>query len=356
MSEAITTRAPGKLYIAGEYAVVESGQPAILIAVDRFMTVSLRPAKSYGLIRSLGSAFDTVYWRHENGAPVFDDFGQDYVANAIRVVEQLREERHLPARHYAIDITSGLVEDDGRKYGLGSSAAVTVAIVDALNQFYELSLDDIERLKLALIAVLGRAPRASGGDVAASTLGGWISYTSPDRAGIMAVASEGSIAAALECPAWEPFSVRRLPAPAREEIVVGWTGSPASTEHLVSGVQARSHGAYFPGFLEESAAVVSKIAAALRGGEAIGDLISQARSLLRTLGETSGIRIETPLLRELCDIAERNGASAKSSGAGGGDCGIAFVPREAGRLTAIREQGVGASISPLDMSVWERGQ
>ena len=36
----IVSRAPGKLYIAGEYAVVEPGHPAILVAVDRFVTVS----------------------------------------------------------------------------------------------------------------------------------------------------------------------------------------------------------------------------------------------------------------------------------------------------------------------------
>ena len=36
--------APGKLYVAGEYAVVEPGHPAILVAVDRFLTVELEPA------------------------------------------------------------------------------------------------------------------------------------------------------------------------------------------------------------------------------------------------------------------------------------------------------------------------
>ena len=35
-------RAPGKLYIAGEYAVVEPGFPAVLIAVDRYVTLLLR--------------------------------------------------------------------------------------------------------------------------------------------------------------------------------------------------------------------------------------------------------------------------------------------------------------------------
>ena len=37
----ITEKAPGKLYIAGEYAVVENGYPAILVALDQFVTCSI---------------------------------------------------------------------------------------------------------------------------------------------------------------------------------------------------------------------------------------------------------------------------------------------------------------------------
>ena len=48
----IVTRAPGKLYVAGEYAVVEPGEPAVLIAVDRYLTVRLSESTGSGRIRS----------------------------------------------------------------------------------------------------------------------------------------------------------------------------------------------------------------------------------------------------------------------------------------------------------------
>ncbi|MBE8527632.1 hypothetical protein ILP97_60980, partial [Amycolatopsis sp. H6(2020)] len=38
----VTTDAPGKLYLLGEYAVVEPGRQAVLVAVDRRVTVQLR--------------------------------------------------------------------------------------------------------------------------------------------------------------------------------------------------------------------------------------------------------------------------------------------------------------------------
>ena len=40
----IEVSAPGKLYIAGEYAVVEVGHPAIIVAVDQFITVTINQA------------------------------------------------------------------------------------------------------------------------------------------------------------------------------------------------------------------------------------------------------------------------------------------------------------------------
>ena len=40
----IVSKAPGKLFIAGEYAVVEPGHTGILVAVDKFITVILEKA------------------------------------------------------------------------------------------------------------------------------------------------------------------------------------------------------------------------------------------------------------------------------------------------------------------------
>lgn len=351
-SARIHANAPGKLYIAGEYAVVEAGRPAILIAVNRFIDVVLTPAEGSGLVRSHGNGFAPLYWRHENALPVFDDIGSDYAANAIRTVEALRSERGLEARHYNLDITSGLVEEDGRKYGLGSSAAVTVAIVDVLNRFYHLKLTLEERYKLALLSVLERAPRASGGDIAASTYRGWVYYRSPDRAGLSEYARSHSVTETLSAPAWEPWAVESLPAPAHEELLVGWTGLPASTEHLVSGVQARSRGAYFPGFLDGYEDVVERLATQLRTGGRIGAEITAARRLLRQLGASSGITIETERLTHLCDVAAGLGGAAKSSGAGGGDCGIALVRSDVDKDAVYRGWRAGG-VEPLNLAVVE---
>ena len=46
--------------------------------------------------------------------------------------------------------------------------------------------------------------------------------------------------------------------------------------------------------------------------------------LLVKIGKALGVEIETPHLKNLCEIALKYNGSAKSSGAGGGDCAIAI--------------------------------
>src|SRR5699024_6787816 len=111
------------------------------------------------------------------------------------------------------------------------------------------------------------------------------------------------------------------------DLLVGWTGSPASTEILVAGVQPS--GVPYDSFLTDSRACVDDLVAGLEprvgGGsdaDAVCGAIWRARRVLQRLGESAGMVLETRPLRDLCDIAERHGAAGKPSGAGGGDCGI----------------------------------
>ena len=60
-----TVKAPGKLYIAGEYAVVEPGQPAILIAVDQFVYATISQAKQ-GLVSSKQLLGQDISWTRKN--------------------------------------------------------------------------------------------------------------------------------------------------------------------------------------------------------------------------------------------------------------------------------------------------
>lgn len=363
----IETRAPGKLFIAGEYAVVEPGQPAVLIAVDRCITVRLTESEGAGRIHSSEYGQAPVVWRREDDGEhiIVDERPFDYVLSAISTVEELRSGRGASPRYFDLEISSELNDSDGRKFGLGSSAAVTVATIAALDEFYELGLTLTERFKLAVLATIAISTKASGGDLAASTFGGWIRYSSPDRAALHAHREAHGVVSALSCSEWASCSARRVTPPSSLNLLVGWTGSPASTEHLVTRIhtpreQAAESSAEttaapqktrpLVSFAAESHTLVDDLVAAFDADDAEASLttIRSVRTLLRRLSDSTGSLIETEALHDLCEIAETHGAAAKPSGAGGGDCGIALAHSHTEAQT-ILSGWEAAGIRPLDL-------
>ena len=363
-ADGVVARAPGKLYIAGEYAVVEPGHRAVLVAVNRFITLRITPcspAGGYaGTIRS--QLYDTGSrpWRHRPQDGLAEAVGgdDDYVISAIRVVEALVAEGGGRLGSFNLGISSELDEADGRKLGLGSSAAVTVATVRAVAGFYGLSLDDSRVYKLAMLASDAVQPIGSGGDIAASAVTGWVDYASPDRVWLrrarQRAQARGGTGDLLESD-WPGLCLRRLPVPS-VRLQVGWTGAPASTPALVADVQTRSHGADdYTVFLRDSQDCLARLITAIEDDDAarIMRQIARNRALLAGLSRIGGRTIETTELARLVEIALDHGATAKSSGAGGGDCGIALCP-PATDLVALRAAWETAGIRPLDLSVYSQ--
>ncbi|MEU5367056.1 phosphomevalonate kinase [Streptomyces sp. NPDC005925] len=360
----VVRHAPGKLFVAGEYAVVDPGNPAILTAVDRHIGVTVSgtgdapgPGESAVVISTdLGS--QNVPWRwHEGRLVVCGPDGEQeagkglaYVASAVETVGRLLTERGLPVPALNIAITSRL-HDNGRKYGLGSSGAVTVATVSAVAAFGGLDLSADERYRLALLATARLDPKGSGGDLAASTWGGWIAYRAPDRAFVLDLARRVGVDRALKAP-WPGHEVRRLPAPAGLTLEVGWTGEPVSTAALVSDLHRRNWrgSASHHRFVEATNDCVNAAITAMESGDDQGllDQIRRARGELARLDDEVGLGIFTTKLTRLCDAAEAVGGAAKPSGAGGGDCGIALLDAEASRdISQVRQRWAEAGVLPL---------
>ena len=83
----------------------------------------------------------------------------------------------------------------------------------------------------------------------------------------------------------------------------------------------------------------------------IKQMITHNRQLLASLATTTGVLIETPSLKELCDLAETAGGAAKSSGAGGGDCGIVIADKKTGILP-LMSLWEKAEITPLPLHIY----
>lgn len=345
----IKASAPGKLYIAGEYAVVEPGHPAILVAVDQFITVSLNKAEDIGSILSKQYGNLPVTWNRENDRLVLDKRENPfhYILAAIEATEAYVKSFGIELSFYDLSVDSELDSSSGRKYGLGSSAAVTVATVKGVLQFYGLLDEKNETIfKLAALAHLTVKSNGSCGDVAASVFGGWLAFTTFDRDWVQQQQQELSVRELVSID-WPYLSFKPLTPPNELRLLIGWTGSPASTSHLVDEVtNKRSQDALaYEDFLEASKTCVNEMVAGFESGDIayIQAKIRENRSLLRNMSKSTGVTIETPALTELCTLAEQFHGAAKSSGAGGGDCGIVIFNQKDGVLPLIsawEEQGI----------------
>ncbi|MET8170352.1 phosphomevalonate kinase [Streptomyces sp. NPDC005329] len=384
---AVVRRAPGKLFVAGEYAVVDPGNPAVLVAVDRYVTVTVShlPGTAVEITSDLGP-HARLHWQNARLTPYdapgphddtdgpgphddtdgpgpHDDTsrpgkpgasgvpaGLAHVVSATETVARLLAERGLPVPGFGLRVESGL-HDNGTKYGLGSSGAVTVAAVAAVAAFCGLDLPPEDRFRLAVLATAEIDPRASCGDLAASTWGGWIAYQAPDRSAVRDLAARHGVIEALRAP-WPRFAVRRLPPPTGLRLEVGWSGTPASTAALVSDLDRRAWrgSASHRAFTAATTDCVRACVTALEDKDPRGLLqqIRRARRELARLDDEVGLGIFTPRLTALCDAAEAAGGAAKPSGAGGGDCGIALLDAEAPRdIEHVRERWAAAGVLPL---------
>lgn len=352
----IEVSAPGKLFIAGEYAVVEPGHPAIIVAVDQFISVTIESATKNGSIQSQQYSDLPIRWTRKDGVLVLDhrDNPFHYILEAIRLTEKYAQEQGRLLAFYHLKVRSELDNSNGRKYGLGSSGAVTVATVKALNIFYDLEMDTLTQFKIAALAHLAVQGNGSCGDIAASCYGGWLAFSTFDSQWVKERQKVWSLSSLLAAE-WPNLSIQPLEAPKDLRLLIGWTGSPASTSDLVDQVnQSREDEEQsYQSFLNNSRECVEKMILGFQTKNIplIKQMITLNRQLLTGLASTTKVTIETPALKKLCDLAEKSGGAAKSSGAGGGDCGIVITDKKTGILP-LMSMWEKAEITPLPLHIY----
>lgn len=306
--------APGKLFLLGEYAVLE-GAPAIVTAVERRAIVTATASDRWRLTaRELG--IGSLELGPDGSLPAGIE---PATRERLRLVEEVRRRvaalvDPVPGADIAplgLTIDTSALHEGGAKLGLGSSAAVATALTAALA-----AARGIDLTRENLFALADDAHRAaqggtgSGGDVAASVYGGLLRY----------------IRGSAPVPATWPRGLALF-------AVVTGTGS--STTDLVARVAA--YRKRDPGGYRRDLDALSAIAT--RAGSATADTSADADTLLTladeyfraldTLDSHAGAGIVTERHRELRTLAAASGAVFKTTGAGGGDLGLVFAKLEA---------------------------
>ncbi|WP_099221650.1 phosphomevalonate kinase [Listeria costaricensis] len=322
---------PGKLYIAGEYAVVESGHTAILAAVDRYITLTLEDSWKNQL--TIPHYEDTVTW------PLGEELQAEgehwtFTAEAINTATAYLKARKISLSPIKMTIETELIDESGFKYGLGSSAAATTAVIKAMMARFAPDTPLETQFKMAALSHLVVQGNGSCGDIASCMYGGWIAYTTFDQDWVTRHLPYKSLAWFLTNP-WPNLKIEQLETPTLP-FAVGWTGNPVSTGKLVSEIQVfkQEQPDDYRLFLEKTGTYVEQMLQALKEKNLplLFSSIKQNRLALKALGEQAHVPIETELLGKLAEAAEQHGGAGKLSGSGGGDCGIAFLAEESEKL------------------------
>jgi len=293
MTRAVVASAPGKIVLSGEYAVLD-GAPAIVMAVDRRARAVLADnAGRVSQVRAPGFTHDIGRFEIADGDIHWLD-GQALfrvVDSVWRVADALQSGAQL----IDLDTSEFIDPESHRKIGIGSSAALTVALCAAVKDSADMG---------AIMAVAHRAHSdlqlgaGSGVDIACSLSGGLIEYR-----------REGATVTALDWP--EKLSYRVI-----------WTGVAASTRDklgkLKTGISHPSR-ARLVGASE-------RIADVWQSGDA-DRIVKEYRSYTEHLYQFSidhGLGIFDAGHEEIWRAASEFQLTYKPCGAGGGDVGIVF--------------------------------
>ncbi len=279
-----TATAPGKLFLLGEYAVLEGG-PAILTPVPQRASVTLKPT----------------------GGNVTIIADQSHTLPLTRAIDAFPLLNSLVSLNPDIDFHQVTLTLDteaffhhGQKLGLGSSAALTVACVSALQP------------ALAPIALAAEADKChrhfqggvgSGADIALSAMAQPIMFTM----------------GAAPTPVSLPSTLHMLAI---------WTGTPASTTDLVNRVyrwrdsMPDTYAQHIHALKETAKQAIQR----LTDGDTVQLLteISRYDQRLEQMSTDSGVNFYTSTHLEMRKKVESARCVYKPSGAGGGDFGIAY--------------------------------
>lgn len=342
-------RVPGKLLLAGEYAILEPGALALGLAVDRYLTVRARSGPWCFENTSSGECWEVVpgatapsQWAYAAAALAW---GRDYLGAAAPAP-------HILSFESALD---QFVGPQRHKLGLGSSAAVTVGVLALLLQAAGQDLGQPQtRARLFRLAVLVHRQVQGGGsgaDIATCIYGSVMAYTSPDFARLPL---RSPLQDLIDQADWPLLRLEKLDWPEDWRLAFGWTARPAATYSALEDYRdwAERQPEAQARFLFDTQATVLGMREALRERDlpAFVAGMARARRALLRLGADLPDPLETSALEALIEAAEALGGAGKFSGAGRGDCGLAWVPpeRQVELLQLWEERGIEPLVLTLD--------
>lgn len=363
-SQKITVKAPGKLYLAGEYAVVSPNQSALVFAVDAFIELSVFSSDTREIIDNDGSQYS---WELNQSKEVIinGDYENELSLTASAMTVSLnyvaqKLDIDISNLKLTLEISSDLQNSAGKKYGFGSSGAASVATcrailmlfnIDSLYTQYEFQ---VLIFKLAALSQIKLEKLGSFGDLAASSLSGMVHYKNFDRSFIVDEKLKSSSIKLLAESNWPGLILRSIELPKEWELSIIWSEKASSTEDLLKLKGKEITESEMNLFLEESNKIIFNLIEAIKTSnwadfsvnlKENADLISE--HLERQLRP-----YHLDIFERAKEIAEKESAIFKISGSGAGDCAIAISKNHENAIK-VRKNWEAAGLKVLSHRLWK---
>ena len=300
----------GKLYIAGEYAILEDNSSAILTTVDKTITAIIEPSEKTTIYDNLHNKEITMNDSHEHFFYIqkLISFIRDYVKKDSDFSLTIHNELH----------------GDNKKYGLGSSGAVLVAITKAMLHFYKVPYTNEKIFKLVALFNILNNISGSMGDIAASCNEGLTYYKKFEEQFLRNLISEKKSTGEIIEMSWQGLEIKNISPNVNIEIFAQWTGEVVDTKEHVKLWKEKKNSVYkyYKKFVDTSNKLTIELKQAIEVGCSALFLttINKLRENLLYLEKFSGIPMETTAMKNYIN----NFSAGKQSGSGSGDIVLGF--------------------------------
>ena len=295
----------GKLYIAGEYAILTPGLTAVVKNVNIYMNAQIRFFEKYKIYSDM----------YNYSVSLEHDENYSLIQETVNIVNEYLHTKRIDIKPFELNIT-GKMEKEGKKYGIGSSGSVVILTIKAITKLYKHYISEDTICKWAAYVLLKIGDNGSMGDLACVAYEELVAYTSFDREMINERIKNETFEKIINSD-WG-YKIEVLKCEQDYEFLVGWTRKPAISKDMINNVKKSIN----KDFLEKSDENVKNLIKGVKSGnkDLIKKTIIESRELLRNLDHS----IYSDELIGLVNAAKGLDMCTKSSGAGGGDCGIAI--------------------------------